>query len=160
MRQSHKTILLWLLLILMFVSIYQLFTGSTKPGEEKIAFGTFMQEVENNPQRIAKVTIKGDHWTGEYNDAQHTRFRTIGPAAPETLAKLDKAGNGKTPVKYEIEEQDQNTIWQVLLGSWLPMVALVLIFFLFMRQLQAARFAAPIYDHPASGTSRRCRMGS
>jgi len=136
LRQSHKTILLWLLLILMFVSIYQLFTGSSKPGDEKIAFGTFMQEVQNNPQHIAKVNIKGEHWTGEYNDGH--KFRTVGPAAPETLAKLDHAGkDGKASIKYEIEERDENTIWQVLLGSWLPMVALVLIFFLFMRQLQA-----------------------
>ncbi len=49
MRQSHKTVLLWLLLIVMFVAIYQMFSGPTKPGEEKHAFGTFMQEVVNNP---------------------------------------------------------------------------------------------------------------
>ena len=63
MRQSHKTILLWLLLILMFVSIYQLFTGPSKAGDEKIAFGSFMQEVQNNPAHIKKVTIKGETWT-------------------------------------------------------------------------------------------------
>src|SRR5712672_2952635 len=114
----------------MFVSIYQLFTGPSKAADEKIAFGSFMQEVQNNPAHLKKVNIKGEHWTGEYNDGH--KFRTVGPAAPETLGKLDHAS-----IKYEIEEQDQKTIWQVLLGSWLPMVALVLIFFLFMRQLQA-----------------------
>ena len=138
MRQSHKTILLWLLLILMFVSIYQLFTGPSKAQDEKIAFGSFMQEVQNNPAHIKKVTIKGEHWTGEYADGK--KFRTVGPGTVtgEVLKELDHAGkDGKQSVPYELEEKDENSLWTLLLGSWLPMLALVFIFFLFMRQLQS-----------------------
>jgi cell division protease FtsH len=138
LRQSHKTVLLWLLLILMFVAIYQMFSGPAKPGEEKIAFGTFMQEVVNNPAHIKKVTIKGEHWTGEYADGH--KFRTVGPnqVTAEVLSKLDHAGKeGKQAVAYELEEKEENAWWTVVLGSWLPMLALVFIFFLFMRQLQA-----------------------
>ena len=136
MRQSHKTILLWLLLILMFVSIYKLFSAPDKAAEQKIAFGSFIQEVQNNPSNIKSVVIKGDHWSGEF--ANGHRFRTVGPLAPETLAKLDGAGkDGKSAVPYEIEEREENSLWTLVLGSWLPMLALVLIFFLFMRQLQA-----------------------
>ncbi|HEX9101094.1 MAG TPA: ATP-dependent zinc metalloprotease FtsH, partial [Polyangia bacterium] len=138
MRQSHKTILLWLLLILMFVSIYQLFTGPSKAADEKIAFGSFMQEVQNNPAHIKKVTIKGEHWSGEYNDGH--KFRTVGPATvtAELIDKLDHAGKDKNAsVAYELEEKDENSLWTLLLGSWLPMLALVFIFFLFMRQLQS-----------------------
>jgi len=79
LRQSHKTILLWLLLILMFVSIYQLFTGPSKAADEKIAFGSFMQSVQNNPEHIKKVVIKGEHWSGEYSDGH--KFRTVGPVS-------------------------------------------------------------------------------
>jgi cell division protease FtsH len=138
LRQSHKTILLWLLLILMFVSIYQLFAGPSKAADEKIAFGSFMQEVQNNPAHIKKVTIKGEHWSGEYADGH--KFRTIGPSTvtAEVLDKLDHAGkDGKASVQYELEEKDENSLWTLLLGSWLPMLALVFIFFLFMRQLQS-----------------------
>jgi cell division protease FtsH len=137
LRQSHKTILLWLLLILMFVSIYQLFSGPTKASDEKIAFGSFMQEVQNNPAHIKKVTIKGDNWTGEYSDGH--KFRTVGPTATaDVLAKLNNAGpDGKKSVAYELEQKDENSLWTLLLGSWLPMLALVFIFFLFMRQLQS-----------------------
>jgi cell division protease FtsH len=138
LRQSHKTILLWLLLILMFVSIYQLFTGPSKAADEKIAFGSFMQEVQNNPAHIKKVTIKGEHWSGEYNDGH--KFRTVGPTTvtAEVLNKLDHAGkDGKASVPYELEEKEENSLWTLLLGSWLPMLALVFIFFLFMRQLQS-----------------------
>src|SRR5438552_2010566 len=121
----------------MFVSIYQLFTGPSKAGDEKIAFGTFMQEVQNNPAHIKKVTIKGENWTGEYSDGH--KFRTVGPnASADVLAKLNNAGpDGKKSVAYELEQKDENSLWTLLLGSWLPMLALVFIFFLFMRQLQA-----------------------
>jgi len=138
LRQSHKTILLWILLILMFVSIYQLFSSPSKATDEKVAFGSFMQEVANNPAHIKKVTIKGEHWTGEYSDGH--KFRTVGPAtvSAELVEKLNHAGlDGKKSIAYELEEQEQSSIWTILLGSWLPMLALVFIFFLFMRQLQA-----------------------
>ena len=34
MRQSHKTILIWAILILMFVSIYSMFTDSSSKEKE------------------------------------------------------------------------------------------------------------------------------
>ncbi|HEY7954609.1 MAG: ATP-dependent zinc metalloprotease FtsH [Polyangia bacterium] len=138
MRQSHKTILLWLLLILMFVSIYQLFTGPTKPGDEKVAFGDFMTQVQSDPAKIKDVTIKGDHWTGEYADGK--KFRTVGPTEIDValLDKLAHAGkDGKQTVKYQIQEKDESSLWTLLLGSWLPMIVLLVIFVLFMRQLQS-----------------------
>jgi cell division protease FtsH len=122
----------------MFVSIYQLFTGPSKAADEKIAFGSFMQEVQNNPAHVKKVTIKGERWSGEYNDGH--KFYTIGPSAvtADVLDKLDHAGkDGKSAVQYELEQKDENSLWTLLLGSWLPMLALVFIFFLFMRQLQS-----------------------
>src|SRR6266498_3694137 len=103
----------------MFVSIYQLFTGPSKAADEK-------------------VTIKGEHWSGEYSDGH--KFRTVGPATitAELIDKLDHAGKDqKQSVPYELEEKEESSLWTLLLGSWLPMLALVFIFFLFMRQLQS-----------------------
>src|SRR6202008_4360091 len=66
------------------------------------------------------------------------KFRTIGPSEPGELLKLmDHAGkDGQTQGAYELEAK-QDSIWWQILGTWLPMLALVFIFFLFMRQLQA-----------------------
>jgi cell division protease FtsH len=137
LRQSHKTVLLWLLLILMFVTVYQMFNGGAKTPEQKIAFGSFMQEVQNNPENIKNVTIKGEHWTGEFKKGG--RFRTVGPVpTAEILTKLDHAGKDqKTSISYEIEEKEESSLLASILVSWLPVVALMVIFFLFMRQIQA-----------------------
>jgi cell division protease FtsH len=122
----------------MVVAIYQMFASPSKAGDQKIEFSTLIQEVQNNPQHIKHITIKGERWKGEYSDGH--KFTTIGPEKVdlETITLLNHAGHDqKQSVPYEIEERDENSLWTILLGSWLPMLAMVFIFILFMRQLQA-----------------------
>jgi len=116
-------------LILMFVSIYNLFTTSARD-EEKQDFYQFIQNVEQNPERIKKVTIKGSVYMVEYEDR---KLRTTGQALDSKLReKLDKAS-----VAYAIEPPEENSFWQSILISWLPVIVLFLIFFFFMRQIQS-----------------------
>jgi cell division protease FtsH len=117
------------LLILMFVSIYNLISTPSRD-EEKQDFSQFIQTLERNPERIRKVTIKGTQYTVEYEDR---KLRTVGqPLDSKLREKLDKAS-----VAYAIEPPDENPFWQSVLISWLPVIFLFLIFFFFMRQIQA-----------------------
>ncbi len=129
MKQSHKTILLWVLLLLMFVSIYNLFQTPSRD-EGRIDFSKFIADVEKEPDSINKVTVKGSSYSIEYKDR---KVRTTGQEMDSKLReKLDKAG-----VAYAIEEREETSFWQSVLISWLPMIFLFVIFFFFMRQLQA-----------------------
>src|SRR5271154_2449565 len=114
----------------MVIAIYQMFASPSKAGDQKVEFGSLMQEVQNNPTHLKHITIKGEHWTGEYSDGH--KFRTIGPdkVGVDTLALLSHAGKNKDQaVAYDLEEKEENSLWTLLLGSWLPMLALVFIFF-------------------------------
>src|SRR5262245_26798837 len=129
LRQSHKTILLWVLLILMFVSVYNLFAGQ-KQAEDKIQFSEFMQKVENEPQTLKHVTIKATganaaEFSGELADGQK-RFQTTGFILDKTIEKLN---DKKIP--YEVQKENENSFWQSVLISWLPMLFLFLIFVFF-----------------------------
>ena len=136
MRQSHKTLIIWTVLVLMFMGVYQLIKGPARETEEKVAFGAFMQQVQTHPEQIKKVVVKGEHWSGEYTDGR--KFRTLGPASAEVLAKLDKAGpTAGAAVAYEIEEKEESGFWTFFVTSWLPILALLLMFFFFIRQMQA-----------------------
>jgi len=144
LRQSHKTILLWILLLLMFVSIYSLFTNkgsSTNPG----SYSVFIRQITTdkdgnlnpNEPKIEEVEIqtRGASNTAKYKvtyagDQKPQTFR--GPFFAETIAKLDKAN-----ISYKTTEKDESSFWQTLIISWLPMILLFLVFFFFMRQLQA-----------------------
>src|ERR1044072_6937570 len=136
MRQSHKTILIWAILILMFVSIYSMFTDSSSKEKEidATAFHTLLTnkeeankiekiQVEERRQNSARyiVTMKGDNvkrvvygdYTGLVQDV-----KTSG-------------------IPFSTKIKDESSIWPQVLVWWLPMLLLVGIFFLFMRQLQS-----------------------
>jgi cell division protease FtsH len=126
-KQSHKTILLWVVLILMFVSIYQLFNTPSKD-RKKVSFSEFIQKVEQG--KVDSVKIKGREHIGKFRDGE--KFVTYGIVGEKLF---DKMKEHQVAVEYEKEEQ--NSFWQSVIISWLPMLFLFFIFFFFMRQLQA-----------------------
>ena len=129
MKQSHKTILLWVLLIAMFISFYQIFTSPQQEGKE-IQFSQFWEEVGND--NVRSVAIKGMEIRGELVEGSQRKFLTRALLTDELILDLK---NHKVAVK--VEREDDNPFWQSALLSWLPMIFLFVIFFFFMRQLQA-----------------------
>jgi cell division protease FtsH len=138
LRQSHKTILLWILLILMCGSMYSFFTNPTK-GEDKKDFSAFMAEVTDPAARakIEKVTIqpRPNNNVAKYTIAYKgvpKKAVAQGEYFEATTTRLRDAG-----VNYAVEAKEENSFWQSLIVSWVPMLLLFVIFFVFMRQLQA-----------------------
>ncbi len=138
MRQSHKTILLWILLILMFVTIYNLFQGTGK-GEDKKEFGVFITEMKDPQKResIKKLTIqpRANNTARYVVEYKENPKKTVvqGEFSGETAQFFRDSGF----TAYTIESKEESTFWQSLIISWLPMIFLFVIFIFFMRQLQA-----------------------
>jgi cell division protease FtsH len=159
-RQSHKTILIWVILILMFVSIYSMFTDSSSKDKE-LDVTTFKGELmkiedarnkvirENEEARVKGLPEKPlpdspiDHVKIEPRGNNAARYvvtyKATGTKAivyaefPENLPKqLADAG-----IPNSVKPKDDSSIWPQILLSWLPMLVLFGIFFLFMRQLQS-----------------------
>jgi cell division protease FtsH len=136
-KQSHKTLLLWVLLILMFLAIWQfLQSDGAKPAP--VAFSDFMALVyaKTDEPHVDKVTINNHEYTFEVNDPvakTHKKSVTIGPEATDVLRKelLDHG------VKVFFEKDEPSPFWSSALVTVLPMVFLLVMFYLFMRQLQA-----------------------
>src|SRR5262249_52810773 len=134
-RQSHKTFLLWIMLILLFLVVWQFLS---KQGEQDhhLLFSTFVSDVESHPEKFKQsyaiqirknqdsAELKGQYATGE-------GFVTTGIVGDKLLEKLDKA---KLP--YEVVKDSENNFWQQVFVTWLPMLVLVVLFLVFMRQLQ------------------------
>jgi cell division protease FtsH len=133
-KQSHKTLLLWVLLILMFVAIYQLVTNEEPP--RSVPFSDFVTEVEAG--RVEQAEIQNRAATSEIQfvrvEGEHRETRTTtGPSVNPQLAEQLRDHR----VRVEIREADQNGIWTSILITWLPMIFLLVIFLFFMRQLQS-----------------------
>jgi cell division protease FtsH len=129
MRSNYKSILLWLMLIVLFVSLYQLVQHNTTDVPE-IGFSEFLKKVDNH--EVAAIAITGLNYKGTYKD--NKTFQTRGPAIIDTQL-LERFGKGGVDYKYEKEEQ--NSVWLQILVQWMPLVFLFLFFIFFMRQLQA-----------------------
>jgi cell division protease FtsH len=136
LKQSHRTILLWILLILMFILVYNLFTGQ-KADDGTINFSQFIHQVEHptpGQPAIQEVDIvaHGGGNTADFvvveSDGKH---KTTGILDSTLLQKLDDAG-----ITYKVDEKDDSGLWQNILISWLPMILLFGVFFFFMRQIQ------------------------
>jgi cell division protease FtsH len=136
-KQSHKTLLLWVLLILMFLAIWQfLQSDSTRPAP--VAFSDFMAQVHARADEphVEKVTIKDREYafeTFDPNAKTHKKSITIGPDADDALTK-DLVDHN---VKVNFEKDEPSPFWSSALVTVLPMVFLLVMFYLFMRQLQA-----------------------
>jgi cell division protease FtsH len=137
LRQSHKTILIWAILILMFVSIYSMFTDSSSKEEELdvTAFRAMLAKPEDagNIQKI-QAEPRG------HDDARYVVTMKTNKVKQVVYAEFpgmitQEIYNAKIP--YSVKSKDESSIWPQVLVWWLPMLLLVGIFFLFMRQLQS-----------------------
>ncbi|HKY62645.1 MAG TPA: ATP-dependent zinc metalloprotease FtsH [bacterium] len=131
MKQSHKTIALWIVIILLSISILHFFNA--KPTlRNKVSFSEFITAVEQ--KQIDSVVIREDEYQGKFKDSYKdgSYFETLGPVnsdkAFEILAKSD------AQIRYE--KPKETPMWQQILISWMPMLLLFGFFFFFMRQIQ------------------------
>ena len=140
MKQSHKTLLLWVLLILMFVAIWQFL--QPPPSKQVVSWSDFLNEVHAGT--VEQITIKDRKYLFRVRASETTKTyvekETKGPAAdgkileslkPTAAEKADKAP------RIVFEEEEANPMWSGTLITLLPMVFIIVMFFLFMRQLQA-----------------------
>ncbi|WP_437673338.1 ATP-dependent zinc metalloprotease FtsH [Sorangium sp. So ce131] len=139
MKQSHKTLLLWVLLIMMFLAIWQ-FLSPDRSLATQVPFSDFMSKVQveakdQNPH-VESVTIKDREYTFSVKDpksGQKTKMVTIGPDNADEITQV--LVNNKVAVSFEKDDTSPFG-WGAIL-TILPMVFLLVMFYLFMRQLQA-----------------------
>ncbi|HET6437823.1 MAG TPA: ATP-dependent zinc metalloprotease FtsH [Anaeromyxobacter sp.] len=131
MRQSYKTALLWIFLIVMFVALWQFFEHNGRQ-VYRPNWTEFTQLVEQG--KVATVTVKDLDYSGELKDEKRTPFQTTGPVdVSGTLAQklIDKG------VVVTYQKPEQNSLWVAVLLQYLPLVFVFLLIFFFMRQLQS-----------------------
>jgi len=126
LSQSSKHIALWLVLALVFLVIFSVF--SKQHGREpEIVFSEFMGSVDRGD--VQEVLIQGHNIQGKYKNGE--RFRTFAPNDPELVKSLrDKK------VKIAAKPEDDSPWYMVLLLNWFPMLLLIGVWIFFMRQMQ------------------------
>ncbi|HPQ80963.1 MAG TPA: ATP-dependent zinc metalloprotease FtsH [bacterium] len=131
MKGAHKTVALWLVVVLMVLGILHIMNQPMER-EEKTSFSEFLSAVSAN--QVESVTIQEDEYRGKFRPdyKNGARFVTIGPIDSERA--LEKLSESSAKVDYL--KKKETPLWQSMLLSWLPMLLLFGFFFFSMRQIQ------------------------
>ena len=137
MKQPHKTLLLWVVLIVAFLAIWQVLADNG-PQRTPMAFSEFMSLVEapKDKRHVEAVEIKDREYRFDIKDPARkgpAESRVaVGPAGDEVASEILKHD-----VKVTYHKDDNSPLLTTTLTILLPMLFLLVMFYLFMRQLQA-----------------------
>ncbi|MBL8681438.1 MAG: ATP-dependent zinc metalloprotease FtsH [Myxococcales bacterium] len=133
MKQSHRMLLLWIFLILMFLGVYAMFSAA--PSAPPVAFSEFVADVRQG--RVTEVKIKE-------RDVVYTRRAQPG-AQPEdrsTHGPIEEWAMQKELIDRNVtvhnEKDDGGSAAPIIVAIALPSLIMFAMLLFFMRQVQSS----------------------
>jgi len=123
----QKNIALWLVISLVFVFLYHLFS-QPRTVQESIAYSDFLAYVDNN--QVKEVQIQGEQVTGKL--ASGKSFKTYMPKDADLVKTLVSK-----KVRILVKPVEESPWYMTVLISWFPMLLLIGVWIFFMRQMQS-----------------------
>ncbi len=127
MNPFYKNLSLWIVITLMFVMLYQIFSEQ-QMAETQVSYSELMAMVED--ERVEEVVIQGQEL--QVKDVQGGRFKVYAPQDPELIPTLRGKG-----IRIGAKPPPENPWYMSVLMSWLPMIVLIGVWIFFMRQMQS-----------------------
>ncbi len=132
MSSTLKTLILWTAIFVVVILLWNMVQAG-KADQHELTFSDFMQSVKN--KHVASVTIRGPKITGTFRaGGQYSKgeqFKTYAPQYPQLVDDLQKAG-----VEIKAEEPKDNLFVNFLIW-WAPILVIIGLWLLFMRQMQS-----------------------
>jgi cell division protease FtsH len=130
LNSTLKSLLFWMLLVVLGVLIWNFSSTWANRNETKITFSQFLERVQ--AKQVAKVTMTGNEIVGEMADGT-AKFRTYAPEGHYTgLANELQAANVEIAADKEAVSP-----WATLLYSWAPILLMIGFWIFIMRQMQS-----------------------
>ena len=127
MNPFYKNLALWLVITLMMVMLYNLFSQQHM-AETSISYTEFLDMVEN--ERVSEVVIQGQELL--VTDTARNRMKIYAPPDNDLINIMRKKG-----VSISAKPPAENPWYMSVLVSWFPMLVLIGVWIFFMRQMQA-----------------------
>ncbi len=121
-----KNLLLWLIIAAVLLTVFNNF--NVEPQQEPMAYSEFVKAV--NARQIREAQIQGDKITAV--DGNGNRMVVVWPQNDEKLISelIDN------DVKTTVLEPEKQSFWSQLLIASFPILIIIAVFMLFMRQMQ------------------------
>lgn len=139
----------WLKAVIVWAGVFALVIFAFKfvnrgQVEEAVSYSTFMEFLDkpaNDPLRIVgDVEVKGDPLRGDEYSARQSNGTTVTTFAPfdETLRKEMREKLIQKQIKINYKRSEDGQAWWGILGTWIPLIIVVGLMFLFLRNMQGA----------------------
>ena len=134
MKQNHKTILVWAVFLVLVGGIWAGYARNVSRPDQ-VLLPQVLAAIEKGEVTEIHIqpTAKGDVFLGTFKNG--SKFEVMGERNDQLAVTLQSAFKAHG-MKYSIEPRDDDTGWLLLL-QWLPIVVVVMVFLLFIRQVQA-----------------------
>ncbi len=130
-NQNNKNFLFWIVSLLTIILVYNLFQMNSGGNVmQNFPFSEFLKSAENGTITDAKLNVPGYEIEGHFSDGQ--KFTTHAPNYPGLIDKLRAGGVQITTAPAQ--SKFSNIISALV--SWLPMIIIIGIWIMFMRQMQ------------------------
>ena len=127
MNPFYKNLALWLVITLMMVMLYNLFSKQHL-AETSISYTDFLAMVDD--ERVSQVVIQGQELF--ITDTDGNRLKVFAPEDSDLIKILRQKG-----VVISAKPPSENPWYMSVLVSWFPMIVLIGVWIFFMRQMQA-----------------------
>lgn len=129
-NQLFKNILLWLVIFVGIIALYQ-FVQTPRSTIKEIQYSEFVSYIKN--QEIHEVEFSEFEVTGNFVNKNITpnKFKAIGPTTDDILKLLEENN-----ITFSFAQKRENSLSHILL-NWAPLLLLIGIMVLFMRQIQS-----------------------
>ena len=127
MNPFYKNMALWLVITLMMVMLYNIFSQQHL-SESGMNYSQFLSMV--NDDRVAEVVIQGRELL--VTDVNRARYKVYAPPDPELMPLLRQKR-----VVISAKPEADSPWYMSLLVSWFPMLVLIGVWIFFMRQMQS-----------------------
>jgi len=123
----YKNLALWLVITMMMIMLYNLFTQQNI-AENNISYTEFLEMVDS--ERVDEVVIQGQELY--VTDSNRNRFKVFAPQDTDLIQTLRSKGVG-----ISAKPPTESPWYMSVLVSWFPMIVLIAVWIFFMRQMQS-----------------------
>jgi cell division protease FtsH len=139
----------WLKAVIVWAGVFALVIFAFKfvnrgQVEKTVSYSTFMEYLEkgaNDPDKIVgEVEVRGDPLRGDEYSASKSDGTKVTTFAPfdETLRKEMREKLAQKQVKIDYKRSEDGQAWWGILSTWIPLIIVVGLMFLFLRNMQGA----------------------
>ena len=122
-----KNIVLWIVIAMVLMSVFNSFSPQGMRASSEIDYTTFLEEI--NAGSVESVVITEDQIIGKTKDG--AEFTTMSPGDPELVNQLYKYG-----VRIKAEREEGPGLLMQILINWFPFLLLIGVWIYIMRQMQ------------------------